>query len=171
MPTFLRKKVGRHGGPRPAFCPSSEHVVGRAHLLNHHPGSIEIQAKSASSQDASLTACYQNSANCVAFDRGRVSARQPRYFLLLRQKISTQRKGDPIVCVPALRFTSLRANLRHAIQAAVPPNSLRGTPLRSDKRRQVRARSNAVLRQRCPQPEPRAAGAARRAGSGGLLDL
>ena len=35
--------------------------------------------------------------------RGRVSARQPRYFLLLRQKISTQRKGDPIACVPALR--------------------------------------------------------------------
>ena len=35
--------------------------------------------------------------------RGRVSARQPRYFLLLRQKTSTQRKGDPMVRVPALR--------------------------------------------------------------------
>ena len=66
---------------------------------------------------------------------------------------------------------ALRANLRHAIQAAVPPNSLRGTPLRSDKRRQVRTRSNAVLRQRCPQPEPRAAGTDRREGTDGLRDL
>ena len=164
------------GGPRPAFCPSSKHGVGSAHLLSHHPGSIEIQAKSALSQDVTLTVCYQNSVRYVACDRGRVSARQPRYFLLLRQKISTQRKGDPTVRVPTLRFTSLRANLRHAIPSAVPPNSLRGyaaAPLRSDKRRQVRSRSNAVLRQRCSQPEQRAAGADTRVGAdtGGLREF
>ena len=51
---------------------------------------------------------------------------------MLRQKISTQRKGDPTVCVPALRFTSLRANLRHAIQSAVRQNSLRSKLLRSN---------------------------------------
>ena len=129
------------------------------------------------SKTARKSSCRYPKTICfITCDRGRVSARQPRYFLLLRQKISTQRKGAPTVRVPTLRFTSLRASLRHAIQTAVPPNSLRGfaaLPLRSDKRRQVRARSNAVLRQRCPQPEQRAAGADTRgnAGAGGLPDL
>ena len=66
---------------------------------------------------------------------------------------------------------SLRANLHHAIQAALPPNSLCGTPLRSDRRRQVSSRCNAVLWQRCPQPEPRAAGADTRVDTGGLQEL
>ena len=53
------------------------------------------------------------------------------------------------------------------------PTRCAALPLRSDKRRQVRSRCNAVLRQRCPQPEPRAAGADTRVGAdtGGLRGL
>ena len=129
-----------------------------------------LQAKSADSPIASSADSYQKYSSVVARDRGRVSARQPRYFLLLRQKISTQRKGDPTSCVPSLRSG----------QTCITQFRLRCLPtrcalaaLRSNKRRQVRARCNAVLRQRCPQPEPRAAGASTRAGADtdGLLDL
>ena len=80
---------------------------------------------------------------------------------------SRQRALSDCLCPCA----SLRANLRHTIQPTVPPNSLRGMPLRSDKRRQASSQSNAVLRQHCPQPEPRAAGTVRRVGADSLQDL
>ena len=114
---FLAAESRSAGGPRPALCKQIKHVARTGH-------SLKIQVKSASNPIHSSASSYQNSFCCGACDRGRVSARQPRYFLLLRQKTSTQRKGDPTVRVHALRFTSLRANLRHAIQSAVRQNSL-----------------------------------------------
>lgn len=92
----------------------------------------------------------------VATDRGRVSPRQARYFLLLRQKRSTQRKGDPAVCVPSLRYGQTCIT---QFSLRCRPTRCAASPLHSNKRRQVRSQSNAVLWQRCPQPEPRAAGA------------
>ena len=81
-------------------------------------------------------------------------------FLLVQAK--NAKEHDPAVCVPALRYG----------QTSVTPFSLRcrptrcaALPLRSDKRRQVSSRCNAVLRQRCPQSEPRAAGADTRDGN------
>ena len=88
----------------------------------------------------------------LLFETG-LSQRKATYFLA-RAKVSKERA--PTVYVPALRYG----------QTCVTPFRLRCRPtrcalaaLRSDKRRQARVRSNAVLRQRCPQPEPRAAGA------------
>ena len=104
---------------------------------------------------------------CLRTEAG-ISPRQATYFLAC-QKVS--KEHSPIVCVPSLRFTSLRANLRHAIQPAVRQNSLRAGALRSNTLPQVRSRSIGTLRCQCPQPEPRAVGAARRANAGGLQEL
>ena len=92
-------------------------------------------------------------------------------FLLVQAKKA--KEHDPTVRVPTLRFTSLRANLRHAIQTAVRQNSLRSKLLRSNTLPLVSSRSNAVLRQRCPQPEQRATGADTRVdtGTGGQREL
>ena len=85
-----------------------------------------------------------------------------------RPKASTQRKGDPTICVPALRcgqtcVTPFRLRCR--------PTRCAALPLRSDRRRQASSRCNAVLRQRCPHPEPRAAGADTRVDAGGQREL
>jgi hypothetical protein len=68
---------------------------------------------------------YQNYACNFACGRRRVSAGPPRSFLLLRLKISTQRKCDPTVCVPALRCG----------QTCVTPFRLRCRPTRCAARR------------------------------------
>jgi hypothetical protein len=65
-----------------------------------------------------------------AFGAGRVSARRPRHFSLLRQRKVPKRKATPTVCVPALcagqpvvlapggvRANSLRSNMRGPFSA------------------------------------------------------
>ena len=94
-----------------------------------------------------------------------ISPRRATYFLA-RQKVS--KEHGPTVRVPALRYG----------KTCVTLPGLRCRPTRgalaalcSDRRRQVRARCNAVLRQQCPQPQHRAAGADKRAGADGLREL
>ena len=102
-PTLARSRSARLPFGR-AACVRGDDCA-HLNLTNPQKSSTSIKNK---------ISCHQNVHCVVSNDRGRVSPRQARYFLLLRQKISTQRKGDPIVRVPTLRFTSLRANLRHA---------------------------------------------------------
>ena len=79
-------------------------------------------------------------------------ARRRTYFLLLRQKKSRQKKGDPTCRVPPLRC----GQPAMLVRGAALRNSLRapkGAPLGQPQR--VRARSMVLLRSPCPPHAPR----------------
>ena len=156
---FLAAESRSAGGPRPAFCKQRRHVA-----------KTIISVKSEPSPDTAIASSYQKSACFVARDRGRESPRQASYLSCSHKKRNP--KNAPRLSA-SLRYVSLRSGKTCVTQFSLRcrPTRFALTAHRSNKRRQVRARSNAVLRQRCPQPEQRAAGAARREESDGLLDL
>ena len=103
----------------------------------------------------------QISFGVVVHDRGRVSPRHATFFSCSckqrRQKNTTRLSAS-------LRCAAGKPASRHSVCGAAKL-ALR-CARRSNTLPQVRARCNAVLRQRCPQPEPRAAGADTRVNSG-----
>jgi len=127
------------------------------------PPKQRLQAKSAFNPITASASSYQNSFSVVVHDRGRVSARQPRYFLLRRQKTSTQRKGDPTVRVPALRSG----------QTCVTPFSLRCGKTRFALRAPLKhvAASQITMHWHSSVPMPAARTACRRRGHTGRCGI
>ena len=130
-PAYRQQKVGRHGGPRPALSPLIRHV-----------------AKTEASSQIGLwlhrisVSRYQKSAFFVVHDRGRAGSRPGRRVTFLARTRNVTQRMRPDCLRPC---ASLRANLRHAIQSAVPPSSLRGfaAPLRQ-------TAASQSTKQRCP---------------------
>ena len=85
-----------------------------------------LQAKSASNAVLSSASSYQKTESlCRQRQRPGLAPAGDLLFLLVQAKKA--KEHDPTVRDPTLRFTSLRANLRHAIRSALRQNSLCAT--------------------------------------------
>ena len=90
--------------------------------------------------------------DCVGKGRGRVSARRPTCFLLLRQKKVGKEKATPLAVSPALRYGAT-CDARSWGGAAELTSRL--AALRSNNRSKSDHEAEGMLR--CPQPAPRPA--------------
>lgn len=115
---------------RIALCKPIKQFVCLARQLMHRALPQKFQAKPASNPITAIASSYQNIFHSAISDRSLVdhagiSPRQATHFLTCRHAGSPESKQR----TPPYRprpCASLRANLRHAIWAALPPNSLRG---------------------------------------------
>lgn len=102
------RPAGRDPPRRLALCKPIKQVMCLARHLPLPSNAAEIQARSASIPTTESASNYQNHACVFACGRRRVSARQPRYFLLLRHRIAGRKQ------VPKEKATRPSASLRCA---------------------------------------------------------
>ena len=155
---FLAAESRSACGPRPALRQKNRHIA---------PTKTKI--KSASSLITSSASSYQN--RIVLSPATEAGSRPGRRvtFLARTRKVTQRMRPDCLRPYATFHFAPGKPASRDSICGAAKL-ALR-CARRSNTLPQVSSRSNAVLRQRCPQPEPRAAGADTRAGAGGLQAL